>query len=164
MISQTKEFRKAIDPFSQIRPHLTWKLHLVYVLNRIRSKLYALNRMNCCLTIYCISYINLFSCPFLIIVMLFGQLYHPKPLECLHSHFLQGISTCSSFVKLTLMELHQFHTAVQVFIHKLCPSYLRYWFINAEVYTQWIGCNKNHLFIPQVNTNIGKMDFFIVDQ
>ena len=62
-----------------------------------------------------------------------------KPLERLHSRFLQGISTCSSFIKFTLMERRRFHTAVQVFkvVNKLCPSYLRDWFINAEAYTGW---------------------------
>jgi len=50
-----------------------------------------------------------------------------KRLEHFHSHILQGLSDCSSFVKLTLMERHRFHTAVQVFkiLHLLCPRYLR---------------------------------------
>ena len=61
------------------------------------------------------------------------------------------------------MEWCQFHTAVQVFKvkHKLCPSYLREWFINVEVYTGCSGRNKHCLFIPQVNITLRKMDIFL---
>ena len=64
------------------------------------------------------------------------------------------------------MERRWFHTAVQVFkiVNKLCPSYLRDWFINAEAYTEWSGRNRDLLFIPQVSTHIGKSGFLIVEQ
>ena len=45
-------------------------------------------------------------------------------------------------------------------VNKLCPSYLRDWFINAEAYTGRSGCNRDRLFIPQISTNIGKSGFF----
>ena len=68
----------------------------------------------------------------------------------------------SSFVKLTLMERHRFHIAVQVFkvIHRLCPAYLRDWFVYTEVYTGRSGRNKHRLYIPQLHTTVGKNGFF----
>ena len=87
------------------------------------------------------------------------------PLEHLHSHFLQQVSTSNSFVKLTLAEQHRFHTAVQVFkvLHHLCLGYLRNWFVYAEAYTGHSGRNKHRLFIPQINTSIGKTSFSIME-
>ena len=96
--------------------------------------------------------------------------YNCITFKVLHSHFLQGISTVtrsySPFVKLTLVEQCHFHTAVQVFkvVHQLCPLYLKDWFMTAEVYTGHSGRNKYHLFIPQINTSIGKSGIFIVEQ
>ena len=55
--------------------HLTWKLHINYVLKRIRCKLYALNRMKP-LPDYILSQLYqsfVLPCPFSIIVMLSGQ-------------------------------------------------------------------------------------------
>ena len=87
-----------------------------------------------------------------------------KPLERLHPHFLRGISTAVHLLNLhSWQERRRFHTAVQVFkiLNKLCPSYLRDWFINAEAYTGRSGCNRDHLFISQVSTNIGKSGLFL---
>ena len=85
-----------------------------------------------------------------------------KPLERLHSRFLRNISVSSSFVKLTLMERHRFHIAVQVFkvIHRLCPAFLRDWFVYTEVYTGRSGCKKHRLYIPQIHITVGKNGFF----
>ena len=49
-----------------------------------------------------------------------------KHLERIHSHFLKGISACSSYVKLTLAQRRRFNTAVQAFkvLHHLSPRYL----------------------------------------
>jgi len=102
--------------------------------------------------------------------MLFGQLHTStaisKSLECLHSRFLQGVSVCSSFIGLTLMERCRFHTVVQGFkvLYRLCPAYLRDWFVYAEAYRGCRGCNEHHLYIPQIQTTVGKMDFFIEKQ
>ena len=85
-----------------------------------------------------------------------------KPLERLRSCFLQRVPVSNSFVKLTLAKRRSFHTAVQAFgvLHHLCPGYLRNWFVYAEAHTGHGGQNKCHLFIPQINTSIGKNGFF----
>jgi len=89
--------------------YLTWKLHVDYVLRRVRSKLYALNRMK--------------PLPGYLLCQIYQSFVLPvfdycdagwavtsssisKPLERLHSRFLRSISTCSSF---TLMERRRFH-------------------------------------------------------
>ena len=63
---------------------------------------------------------------------------------------------------LTLAEQCRFHTAAQVFkvLHHLCLGYLRKWSVHAQAYTGHGGRNKHHLFIPQINTSIGKNGFF----
>ena len=83
-----------------------------------------------------------------------------KPLECLHSRFLQQVPVSNSFIKLT--EQCHFHTAVQVFrvLHHLCPEYLRNWFVYVKAHKGHGGRNKPCLFIPQINTSIGKNGFF----
>ena len=83
-----------------------------------------------------------------------------KPLERLHSRFLQQVPVSNSFVKLT--EQCHFHTAVQVFrvLHHLCPEYLRNWFVYVKAHKGHGGRNKPCLFIPQINTSIGKNGFF----
>ena len=48
-------------------------------------------------------------------------------------------------------------------LYQLCPGYPRDWFVFAEAYTGHSGRNKCHLFIPQINTSIGKNGFFIVE-
>ena len=126
-----------------IDQHLSWKSHVDYVLKRIRCKSYALHRLKL-LPGHLLS--QLYQAFILPIFDYCDVVWAPttvllsKPLEHLHSHFLQGISTCSPFVKLTLVERHHFHTAVQVFkvVHQLCPLYLRDWFMNAEAYA---GCS-----------------------
>ena len=63
---------------------------------------------------------------FTITVMLFGHPYSImfKAVERLHSHFLQQVPDCNSFVKVTLAEYHYFHTAVQIFkkAYQLCTG------------------------------------------
>ena len=85
-----------------------------------------------------------------------------KPLERLHSRFLQWVPVSKSFFKLTLAKWYHFHTAVQDFrvLYHLCPGYLRNWFVYAEAHTGHSGRNKHCLFIPQINTSIGKNEFF----
>ena len=87
-----------------------------------------------------------------------------KPLERLHSRFLQ-VPVSNSFVKVTLTERRLFHIAVQVFkiLHQFCPKYLKDWLVSAEAYTGRSGRNKFRLFVPQINTSIGKNGFFIVE-
>ena len=60
-----------------------------------------------------------------------------KPLGCLHSHFLQNVPVCNSFVKVTLFGRCRFHIAIQVFkiLYQLCPGYLKDWFVFTETYT-----------------------------
>ena len=85
-----------------------------------------------------------------------------KPLERLHSRFLQQVPVSNSFVKVTLTERRHFHIAVQVFkiSHQFCPRYLKDWFVSAEAYTGRSGQNKFRLFVPRINTSIGKNGFF----
>ena len=89
-----------------------------------------------------------------------------KPLERLHSRFLQQVPVSNSaFVKVTLTERRHFHIAVQVFkiLHQFCPRYLKDWFVSAEAYTGRSGRNKFWLFVPRINTSISKNGFFIVE-
>ena len=85
-----------------------------------------------------------------------------KRLEHFHSRILQGLSDCSPFVKLTLMEKYRFHMVVQVFkvLHLLCPQYLRDWFVFAETITGRQGRNKHRLYVPQIFSSIGKNSFY----
>jgi len=99
-----------------------------------------------------------------------GLHYHPSysfmhltfSVICAYSLFKYFIIS-SFYFKLTLMKRHRFHIAVQVFkvIHRLCPAYLRDWFVYTEVYTRHSGRNKYHLYIPQIHTTV---DFSIVEQ
>ena len=61
-----------------------------------------------------------------------------------------------------MAEQHHFHTAVQVFkvLYQLCPGYLKDCFVFAEAYTGHSGRNKCQLFIPPINTSVGKNGFF----
>ena len=63
---------------------------------------------------------------------------------------------------MTLTERRCFHIAVQVFkiLHQFCPRYLKDWFVSAEAYTGRSGRNKFRLFVPRINTSIGKNGFF----
>ena len=81
-----------------------------------------------------------------------------KHLEHFHSRILQGLSDCSSFVKLTLMERCRFHTVVQVFkvLHPLFPRYLHDWFVFAETITGRQDWNKHRLDVPQIFSSVGK--------
>ena len=120
-----------------------------------------------CEVICYFDYIKLLFYQFLITVTLFEHplWYHfQKPLERLHSRFLQVLAS-NSFIKLTLSECCCFHSAVLVFevLHHLCLGYLRNWFVYAETYTGHGGQNKHCLFVPQINTLIGKMDFSITE-
>ena len=151
-----------------IDQHLTWKSHVDNVLKRVRCKLYALFRLKP-LPSHLLS--RLYQA-FVLPVFDYGDVVWAlttvslsKPLECLHSHFLRQVPDCNSFVKVTLAERRRFHTAVQVFkvLYQLCPGYLRDWFVFAEAHTGHSGRNNCRLFIPQINTSIGKNDFFIVE-
>ena len=97
--------------------NLTWKLHVNYVLKRIRCKLHALYHLKSLpshlllqlrISDFCPNYCDAVWSPTTVSLS--------KPLECLHSRFLQGVSVCNTFVKLTLVERRRFHTAVQLFM------------------------------------------------
>ena len=123
---------------------LTWKLHVCYISKQIRCKFHALNRMKP-LPDYLLS--KLYQAFILPIFDYCDAVWAVtstaifKSLEHLHSRFLLGISVCSSSIGLTLMERRWFHTAVQVFkvLHRLCPAYLRDWFVYAEANTRRCG-------------------------
>jgi len=88
--------------------------------------------------------------------------YDCSALEHFHSRILQGLSDCSPFVKLALMERRHFHTAVQVFkiLQFFCPRYLCDWFVFAETITGRQGWNRHHLYVPQIFSSIGKNSFY----
>ena len=93
--------------------------------------------------------------------MLFGQLHLLQFLSlwnvCILDFCRLYLCIHSSFIGLTLMERHQFHTAmIQTFkvLHSLCPAYLRDWFVYAEAYTGRCGHNKHRLYIPQIQTRV----------
>ena len=148
-----------------IDQHLTWKLHVDNVLKRVRCKLYALYRLkplpgHLLFRLYQAFVLPVFD--YCDVVWAPSAVSLSKPLERLHSRFLQQIPDCHSFVRVTLSERRRFHTAVQVFkvLYQLCPGYLNDWFVFAEAYTGHSGRNKFRLFIPQINTSIGKNGFF----
>ena len=90
-----------------IDQHLTWKSHVDNVLKRIRCKLYAL---------YCLKPLPghlLFQLYQAFVLLAFDYcdvVWAPttvllsKPLERLHSRFLQQVPDCNSFVKVILAE------------------------------------------------------------
>ena len=127
-----------------IDQHLTWKSHVDNVLKRIRCKLYALYRLKPLLGHLLFRLYQAFVLPvfdYCDVVWAPTTVSLSKPLERLHSRFLQQVPDCNSFVKVTLAERRRFHTAVQVFkvLYQLCPGYLRDWFVFAEAYTGHSG-------------------------
>ena len=80
----------------------------------------------------------------------------------LHSRFLQQVPVSNSFIKVTMTEHRRFHIAVQVFkiLHQFCPRHLKDWFVSAEAYTGRSGRNKFRVFVPRINTSIGKNGLF----
>ena len=151
-----------------IDQHLNWKLHINHVLNRVRSKLYALHRLkplpgHLLFRLYQVFVLPIFD--YCDVVWAPTSITLAKPMERLHSRFLQQVPVSSSFVKVTLTERHRFHIAVQVFkiLHQFCPRYSKDWFVSAEAYTGRSGRNKFRLFVPRINTSIGKNGFFIVE-
>ena len=129
---------------------------MLKILKRVRCKLYALYHLKL-LPGYLLSWLyQAFVLPvfdYCDVVWTPTTVSLSKPLECLHSRFLQ-VPDCNSFVKVTLAERCLFHTAVQVFkvLYQLCPGYLKDWFVLAEAYTGHSGQNKCRLFVYQINT------------
>jgi len=100
-VASTRYFGVIVDQY------LTWKLNVDCVLRRVRSNLYALNRMKPLPGYLLCQLYQSFVLPifdYCDAVWAVTSTSISKPLECLHSRFLRSISTCSSFVKLTLME------------------------------------------------------------
>ena len=148
-----------------IDQHLNWKLHINHVLNQVRSKLYALHRLkplpsHLLFRLYQVFVLPIFD--YCDVVWVPTSMTLAKPLERLHSRFLHQVPVSNSFVKVTLTERRHFHIAVQVFkiLHQFCPRYLKDWFVSAEAYTGRSGRNKFRLFVPRINTSIGKNGFF----
>ena len=148
-----------------IDQHLTWKLHVSYVMKRVRCKMFALNRLkplpdHLLSKLYQAFILPIFD--YCDVAWAVSTSSLSKSLERLHSRFLRGISVCNPLVKITLMERGRFHTAIQVFkvLHKLCPTYLKDWFMYAEALTGRNGRNKYRLFIPQIGSCIGKGSFY----
>ena len=95
--------------------HLTWKLHVDNVLKRIRCKLYALYRLkplpgHLLFRLYQAFVLPVFD--YCDVVWAPTTVSLSKPLERLHSRFIQQVPDCNSFVKVKLAERRRFHTAV----------------------------------------------------
>ena len=89
---------------------------ITYVLKRIRYKLYALYHLKPLPVHLSLQLYQTFVLDYCDTVWVPTTVSLSKPLERLHSQFLQGVSVCNTFVKLTLVERCRFHTAVQVAI------------------------------------------------
>ena len=92
-----------------------------------------------------------------------------KSLERIHSHFVNSLSHTDTFVRLTLAERRQFHTAVVVFksINKLGPVYMYDLFTSSVTLTGFSGrnhaasCNFTYLelelhMVEVVSTIVGR--------
>ena len=139
-----------------IDQHLNWKSHVDNVLKRVRCKLYALYHLKLLQGQLLFQLYQAFVLPvfdYCDVAWAPTTVSLSKPLERLHSHFLQQVPDYNFFVKVTLAERRRFHTAVQVFkvLYQLCPGYLKDWLVFAETYTGHSGQNKYRLFILKID-------------
>ena len=85
-----------------------------------------------------------------------------KSLERIHSRFVNSLSRADTFVRLTLAERRQFHTAVAVFksINKLGPVYMNDLFTSSVTLTGFSGRNQHRLYISGIRYSYGRSSFY----
>ena len=147
-----------------IDQHLTWHNHVEYVLRRVRSKLYSLNRLKPLTPTVMKLLYQAHVLPivdYCDVVWVPTNVGHLKRLERLHSRFSAFDSTNSVF-SFTLAERRRFHTAAQIFriLNKLSPPYLHPTFKYAVSVTGHAGRNVNRLYVPAIRLNYGKRSLF----
>ena len=142
--------------------HLTWQVHVDYVLGRVRRKLFAMNRVRPASSRVLQLLYQAYILPVLDYcdtVWLPSNSSSTRHLERLHSKFTSSFHSSDNFnFRSSLTERRTFHTAVQVFkiLNKISPPYLRGIFSYAVDVTGRSGRNLHRLFVPSVRTNYGK--------
>ena len=132
-----------------IDQHLTWKLHVNNVLKRVSYILYHLKPLPGHLLFWLYQAFVLPIFDYCDVVWAPTLVTFSKPLERLHSRFLQHVPVCNPFVKVTLSECCRFYIAIQVCIKDI-------WFVFTETYTRHSGQNKFRLFVPQIHTSLNR--------
>ena len=142
--------------------HLTWQVHVDYVLGRVRRKLFAMNRVRPASSRVLQLLYQAYILPVLDYcdtVWLPSNSSSTRRLERLHSKFTSSFHSSDNFnFRSSLTERRTFHTAVQVFkiLNKISPPYLHGIFSYAVDVTGRSGRNLHRLFVPSVRTNYGK--------
>ena len=147
-----------------IDQHLTWNTHITYMLNRIRSKLYCINRLR---PVAC-KVLRLLYQTYIMPILDYCDIvwspcsaFYTQRLERVHSWFVSSIpsSTFAVFdLKLSLAERRTYHTAVKVFkiLHEFAPPYFHGMFQYASAVSGHVGRNPLRLFVPGIRTNYGR--------
>jgi len=157
-VSSTKYLGIHIDQ------HLTWNTHIDYILHRIRSKLYCINRLRPVSSKILRLLYQAYIMPILdycdVVWSPCSALY-TRRLERIHSKFVSSLpaSTSALFdLRLSLIERRTYHTAVQVYkiLHELTPPYLHGMFHYASAISGRIGRNPLRLYVPGIRTNYGR--------
>ena len=157
-VSSTKYLGIHIDQ------HLTWNTHIDYILNRVRGKLYCINRLRPVSPKILRLLYQAYIMPILdycdVVWSPCSALY-TRRLERVHTKFVSSLpaSTFTVFdLKLSLIERRTYHTAVQVFkiLHELTPPYLHGMFRYASAVSGRVGRNPLRLYVPSIRTNYGR--------
>jgi len=143
--------------------HLTWQVHVNYVFNRVRRKLFAIGQVKTSSQVLQLLY-QAYIVP---IIDCCDTVWSPsnstdtRRLERLHSKFSSSIPSSDSFnlhSSLSERRVTVYHTALQVFkiVNNISPSYLHNTFSFAVDVTGCFGRNQHRLFVPRVRTDYGK--------
>jgi len=141
--------------------HLTWQVHVNYVFNRVRRKLFAMGRVKTSSQVLQLLY-QAYIVPIIDYCDTVWSLSNSTDtgrLERLHSKFTSSIQSSDSFnLRSTLSERRVYHMALQVFkiVNNISPSYLHNTFSFAVNVSGRFGRNQHRLFVPRVRTNYGK--------
>ena len=147
-----------------IDQHLTWNTHIEYILNRVKGKLYCINRFRPVSSKILRLLYQAYIMPILDycdVVWAPSGAMHTWCLERVHSKFILSLPASISAVfdlKLSLMERRTFHTAVQVFkiLHEIAPPYLHGMFRYALDISGRVGRNPLRLYVLSIRTNYGR--------
>ena len=142
--------------------YLTWDSHINYVLQRVRRKLYMINRLRPVAP----RVLHLLYQAFVLPIFDYcDTVWSPSNASCIrrlervHSKFLSSLPPFhSSDLGITLVERRTFYTAVQVFkiLHNVSPTYMQGLFSYATDVTGRSGRNPHRLYVPRIRTNYGK--------
>ena len=138
-----------------------WQVHVNYVFNRIRRKLFAIGQVETSS-----QALQLLHQAYIVpIIDYCDTVWSPsnsndtRRLERLHSKFTTSIPSSDCFnLHSSLSERRVYHMALQVFkiVNNISPSYLHHTFSFAVDVTGHSGRNQHRLFVFRVRTNYGK--------